>query len=273
MKNLLTLIAVFLFTCTSVSAQSIYRNYEHQNVIQLESNFKSFGNQFSTRFFEFPTFDTYLNAELNIGTTNKITVEVPLSVTTAPDINFRGNDSNTLIGNIALGVQIRNLKSSNFLEIKLRIPTSGENLVTTSDYTERLTSNLEQTWSLESSYLINNTFGDGGYFRFKPGVKLLLFERFSNYELDLIFDASGLIGYRNDFLDINGGITTTSIISEPDLDFSDRNLSQLFTTVSYTKNNFKPGLIFRIPFDQRTFNWSIGVNLAYTFNKGASIDK
>ena len=111
------------------------------------------------------------------------------------------------------------------------------------------------------------------YFRVKPGVKLALFTGNVDDELDLLFEGSGLIGYQNEILDINTGVTTINVITESDRSFNERNLSQLFATVSYTKNNLKPGIIIRIPLDDFIFNWTAGFSLAYTFNQTSNVEK
>ena len=118
-------------------------------------------------------------------------------------------------------------------------------------------------------YLLENNF----YFRVKPGVKLALFTGNVDDELDLLFEGSGLIGYQNEILDINTGVTTINVITESDRSFNERNLSQLFATVSYTKNNLKPGIIIRIPLDDFIFNWTAGFSLAYTFNQTSNVEK
>ena len=118
-------------------------------------------------------------------------------------------------------------------------------------------------------YLLENNF----YFRVKPGVKLTLFTGNVDDELDLLFEGSGLIGYQNEILDINTGVTTINVITESDRSFNERNLSQLFATVSYTKNNLKPGIIIRIPLDDFIFNWTAGFSLAYTFNQTSNVEK
>ena len=267
-------ILLLAFLCTSMSismtAQSIYYNYEQDNVVRLELNRPIFKDAFAGDAINFFSFDAYLNGEFKIGESNKIAFELPFSRISV------GSESESNFGNISVAYQLRNLSSPSYFEFKLRIPSAGDDSFSfiTTDYTERFSANFP-VWSLEPSFLYESGFGNGGYFRVKPGAKLL-FDDDDNIDddIEVLFDLSGVIGYRNGSIDINGGFTSTTVLTEDAGAFSDRSLWQAFATVTYNANQFQPGLIFRLPINsifQDIYSITIGVQLGYRFG-GSSVE-
>ena len=94
----------------------------------------------------------------------------------------------------------------------------------------------------------------------------------------MLLDLNALIGYRNESIDINGGLTTTSILTESDIDFGDRVLRNFVTTFTYVGSSFQPGLILRIPWGQGFgfYDIAVGVQLSYVIgrnNKSSDTEK
>lgn len=267
-KNLFLPLCLVCSVALSLSSQSIFYNYEHENFLRLELNRPVFTEDIGASLL---SFDAFLNGEFSVGEKNKIAFELPYNRTSF-DLGF-GEFSNSRFGNIAVAFQMRNHINKNYFEVKLRVPTNGENNfgpVLLADYTERLTSVYPDIVSLESSYNLESTNDMGMYLRFRPGIKLIIATNDDIFDdsYELLLDLNLLGGYRNENLDINGGITTTSIITEGDEDFDDRVLRQLFTTVTYSVGAFTPGLVLRYGLGDiygDLYNVVIGVSGTYTF--------
>ena len=263
MKNQALITILCLVGSFSLSAQSIYYNYGQDNFLRLELNRPIF-DDFDANFF---TFGAFFNGEFRVGKKDKISFEVPFSRTSFDSF------SDTRLGSIAVGYQIRNLENPSYFDFKLRLPTAddfgfGSGILFT-DYTERFTSVLSDIVSIEGSYNFETKNLVGWYFRGKPGAKLLIP---TNDDIlddpEFFLDINILGGYRTEKFDVNTGITTSTLLTEDSDDFGDRLFSQLVSTFTYTTGAWKPGLIFRIPLDDNfgdLFDLSIGVTVGYTF--------
>ncbi len=272
MRSIILLVfASNFFALTTLSSQSIYYNYGLDNVVRLEVNKPFFEDN---NVFDFLTTDTYLSGEFKVGQSHKIALELPISRIGFQDIGFPV-ESETGLGNISVAYQFRNLSNSNYFEAKLRLPTSGDvdnNRFTPAlltDFTERLTASLASTTSIEPSYFHEGGFGDGGYYRLNPGLKAILPNDDEFMDFEMLLDLNALIGYRNGSIDINGGLTTTSILTEDNIDFADRVLRQFLATFTYVGSSFQPGLILRIPWGQGFgfYDIAVGVQLSYVIGR------
>ena len=276
MKTLYLVFFLWLTGSFSLSAQSVYYNHGHDNFLRLEFNKALFLDDFDTRFL---SFDSFLNGEFTIGKKNKIGFEIPFNrfLSVADDNSFIGprRRVGAQLGNIAVAYQIRSLEHPSYFEIKLRLPTvirtdlNGFVGVFT-DYTERLPAVLPSLFSLEGSYTLESKSTQGLYYRFKPGMKLLIPTNDDTIEdnVELLLDINILGGYRNEIFDTNAGITTTSVLSE-DVEFNDRVLRQLFFTLTINAGASKPGFIVRMPFGNvigSNYDLAFGVYFGYTFN-------
>jgi len=170
---------------------------------------------------------------------------------------------------------LRKLTSSSYLEFKIRVPTlDGDSFVgLASDYTERLSANIVDAWSLEPSYLYESNIGTSAYFRIKPDAALLI-DSGDNFgdDFEALFNLSGAIGYKNENIDLNGGLTSATIITDDADSFSDRSIWQAFATVTYKASHFEPGLIIRLPLNggfNDIYSTIIGAHIGYRFG-GAS---
>ena len=249
----------------SLSAQSIHFNYGQDNFLRLELNRPVFSDNFGD--VGFFSFASYLNGEFKVGQKGKISFELPYS---RSSIEFFGSESN--LGNIAIGYQLRNQVNHNYLQFNLRLPTGGDDAFTSlllliGDITERFTASDPDLVSIESSYNLESKTNQGLYYRFRPGLQLIIPTE-DNVDTELLLNLNIIGGYRTDAIDINAGFTTTSLITEADPDFDDRVIRQFSTNFTYTAGAFKPGLLFRIPLGDLVsdvYDLSIGVHLTYTF--------
>lgn len=268
MRTIIPLLILCVVGSLSLSAQSIYYNYGQENFLRLETN-KSVS---SDDFMSFFSFDAYLNGEFRVGNNNKIAVEIPFNRGSF-DFGF-GSFSDFGIGNISVAYQIRKLTTPSYYELKLRLPTAGAELPLLADFTERISSFIQDLFSVEGSYNFESSSVNGFYYRIKPGFKLLIFNDDAFQDTaELLVDLNLLGGYRTGMLDINVGYTTTTTITEDNIDFSDRVLRQFLATITYEAGAFQPGLIFRLPLNDALDNSNllVGVNLAYTL--GGEVSK
>ncbi len=265
MRSIILLVfASNFFALTTLSSQSIYYNYGLDNVVRLEVNKPFFEDN---NVFDFLTTDTYLSGEFKVGKSHKIALELPISRIGFQNLGIP-SESDTGIGNLSVAYQFRNLSNSNYFEAKLRLPTSGFISLFT-DFTERFTASLASTTSIEPSYFYESAFGDGGYYRLNPGLKAILPSDDAFEDFEILLDLNALIGYRNQSIDINGGLTTTSILTESDIDFGGRVLRQFLTTFTYVGSSFQPGLIVRIPWGAELsfYDIAVGVQLSYVIGR------
>jgi hypothetical protein len=274
MKNQFLIAILCLVGSFSLSAQSIYYNYGQDNFLRLEFNRPIFSDDFDAKFF---TFDAFLNGEFRVGKKDKISFEIPFS-RFAFD-SFGSGFSDTRLGSIAIGYQVRNLEKPSYFDFKLRLPTADDDglSIVFTDFTERFTSVFPNIVSIEGSYNFESKNLLGWYFRFKPGAKLLIPTNDETLDdLELFIDMNILGGYRTEKFDVNAGITTTTIATAENIDFEDRILRQLVSTFTYTTGAWKPGLIFRIPLGDEifgdTFDIAIGVHVGYNFGNGSRND-
>jgi hypothetical protein len=252
-----------------MTGQSIYYNYEQDNVVRLEMNKISLSDEFDVPL-NFFSFDGYINSEFKVGGSNKIAVEIPFSRISIESFNG-DNETEFSIGNVSVAYQIRSLNSPSYLEFKLRLPTgSDEAIFLASDYTERLSAIfIRSSWSIEPSYTFESNIEENIYFRLKPGAKLFIdVDDFFEDSFEGFFDLSGAIGYRDELIDINGGITSTTIFTQETDSFSERLFWQAFATASFKIGQFEPGLIFRLPLTGEfndLYSPMVGVHLGYRF--------
>jgi len=245
--------------------------------LRLEFNRPLLSEDLGVRFL---TFDSFLNGEFTIGEKNKIAFEIPFSRFSF-DFGF-GNSSESNLGNIAIAYQIRDLVNPNYFEFKVRVPTAGRNSFLFTDYTERFASIFPDLFSIEGSYNFESKNTLGWYYRFKPGLKLLIptnsDDSFIINDVELLLDVNVLGGFRSEKFDVNAGITTLTLISEEDSDLDSRVLRQLLTTVTFVRGAWKPGLIIRVPLGDPfgdLLELALGVHVGYTFgtkSKRAALD-
>lgn len=256
----------------ALQSQSIYYNYRQDDFLRLELNKPFFSSSSSFYDIGFLSFDAYLNGEFKVGQKNKIAFELPYNLLSLETWNDSYSSSN--IGNIALAYQIRDLVSPNYLEFKLRLPTAKrgdtfEPSFLMADYTERFASLVPDLFGIEASYSLESGSIEGFYYRFKPGLQCLFpIENSFDDSFELLLDLNVLGGYRNQNIDFNAGITTTSIITESDMHINERVLRQFFTTFTYNARPVKPGFMFRVLLDESVgnlFEIVLGVHVGYTF--------
>ena len=267
MKNYFLITVLCFVASLTLSAQSIYYDYGQDNFLRLEFNRPIFNNNDFGANPNIFSFESYLNGEFRVGKKNKIAFEIPYSRFTL-NSDFGSFSSNEL-GNIAIAYQIRDLAKPSYIEFKVRVPTANDFGLFLADYTERFTATFPDLLSFEGSYTYEIEATQGLYYRFKPGLKLLIpiSDSFSD-DAEGLLDLNALIGYKSEKFDINGGITSTWILTESGADFDDRVLRQLFTTFTYNAGAVKPGILLRIPLGDNIafgYNISVGIHVAYTF--------
>jgi len=264
MKNRLLISILLLVGAFSLSAQSIYYNYGQDNFLRFEFNRPLISDDFGIGFF---TFNSFLNGEFRIGKKDKIAFEVPFSRFAFDFDNF----SESALGNIAIAYQIRDLVNPNYFEFMVRIPTAGTNNFLFVDYTERFASSFPDILSIEGSYHLESKNALGWYYRFKPGLKILIPTSDDNFifnEVELLLDVNILGGYRNEKFEANAGITTLTILTEGDTNLDDRILRQFVTTITFVAGAWKPGIIIRAPLGDslgELLDGVLGVHVGYTF--------
>jgi len=272
MKNIITLFTVILLACQGLNAQSILYDQGQQGHIRVEVNKPLFKGD-GIGFFSIANF---INGHFKLGSTNTLAVELPVSRFTGE--GFGGDFSSTDIGNIGVAFQLRNQENANFFEFKARLPTADDDVLfggsvgILTDYTERFTAFVPDLISVGANYFLTNNAGMGAYFRFKPGIDLLIpTQDEADNELLAYMSVAG--GYRSEKIDWNAAIASAIIITEDDIDFGERINRQFISTVSFTSGSFHPGAIIRVPLGNdinEVYDLSIGVSLNFLIGANTS---
>ncbi len=261
------LLSLFFFCSFSLTSQSISYNYEEENIIRLEFNRPIFKEGIDANFL---TFDSFLNGEFKVGNNNKISFEIPFT-TFSFDFGI-ASEKDSKFGNVAIGYQFRKAGQPNYFDLKLRLPTTDENsfIFIFTDYTERLSAIIPNILSVEGLYNIESQNTTGSYYRFRPGISFWYptgDDSFSD-DFEMLLNLNFLGGFRGDKFDLNAGLITSSILTEKDIELDERVFRQLISTFTFTANNFKPGIIVRVPLGDDfndSYGFSLGIQMTYIF--------
>jgi hypothetical protein len=106
---------------------------------------------------------------------------------------------------------------------------------------------------------------DGFVYRVRTGPEVhIATEDFTETELFLGLHAS--LGYAFGGSVIQGGLSTLTIITEDELDFSERVAELINLTAEFNAGNVRPGFILRIPIDDslsEAYNIGVGVSVGF----------
>jgi hypothetical protein len=191
-------------------------------------------------------------------------------VTELPFSSFRidSGDSEFALGNPYLGLIVNNSKKSYFLEAGLRVPLASDDKFGSflvglySDY-DRLEAYRPDMVSIiiKNNYLKRN---DSGFILRLVGGLSFWVPTDDGGETEVLFDYGGHAGYDGTKIQVFGGFTGRLVITEADLNFSERTIHQFGVFARYKSKNVHPGLLFKIPLDSilnDNVNIIMGLNL------------
>lgn len=268
---LIAMVMVFTMGSSSLKAQSIWLSNNDGKSISLEG-FKPIydeeGYSFSTGTFSlgfrFPIGKSLLVAELPyVHAAYKFE---------SPYFNMSLSESG--IGNPYIGLQQRVSNSSTFGEVGLRIPLASEDkwlanmigIYTDLDCQEAFVPHwlpitaMLNYWKKSDSGLI---------FRLRGGPLLWINTEKSEFDdsMELLMKYSAQIGYESGQVRLLGGLIGRMIVTEGDLNISERTAHQLGFSASVGFGNIRPGILILLPLEEEikeVINYTLGVNLEVT---------
>ena len=138
-------------------------------------------------------------------------------------------------------------------ELTVRVPTADdENFASLpglyTDFTDRYGAYIPDAIPVELMGNYMNTFGGVWTLRLRGG--LLTTIGTDDNDTEFLVNVGALGGYMFANGAIHAGINTLTILSEEDLDFSERMISSLIFAGEFGAGNIVPGLIVRLPLDE-----------------------
>lgn len=226
-----------------------------------------------------PAFDDFLGAEAPSSTWELYTrfpVTGNLSVIASlPVSHFETSGraladiSETSIGNPFLGVRIKTTSHNVDIDAGVRLP------VASNDDTGLLTGILIDNHSLSRFTTETTTFSgvlryhrdweSGLILRAGIGPEIWLPDEGS----ELIATYYGQLLYRSDPLTLGAGFSGLNLVTESDISFGDRTLTDIGILGSYRFGNFRTGAFLRFPLDDEIsdfLDFVLGINLGFVLN-------
>lgn len=257
----------------SLAAQSIWADRSHNKTIALEILKPNLTGEFYDNT-TFPTSALFLSVRLPINDRLNLVGEFPLAhagVNFSFDF-FEFKESGTGIGNPYVGLEIQGENEAFFTEIGARAPLAPEsNLASTigflTDFIDRGEAFLPDILSVIAVQNYLYRAPAGFIMRLRGGPSFWIYTGRENIdeEVELLLLYSAQVGYASNNFSLMGGLSGRMIVSEGDLNISERTLHQFGTFASIDLGRVRPGVQFRAPLDEgfKDFlDFAFGVNLA-----------
>jgi len=247
LSNLLVLATTGLTTLTH--GQNVWVN-ESVNSVSIEILKPSFEDDNFTFF----TTSIFLSGEFKLS--EKVSFKTTIPMASAKlDENFpEFDESEFAFGNIYLGTKIYHQSKNSWWEIGLHLPTASDDKSMASGV--GLFSDLNRFESFIIDFItIPVIFNHqkrretGFQYRLRVGPDIVISTADDSGDNELFFDYGGQVGYGNDVFSVMTGFFGRAIITESDIDFSERTFHQIGVGFNYNIGTFTPGLSLNIPVD------------------------
>lgn len=257
------LIGIFSLTFAhTIVGQSSLFDYGNSRFVRLELNKTIFSEAEDIGFL---TLGNYLNAQYPLSGSLALIAEVPFALA-----NYDG-ESEFALGNIGIGLNYFRPGSKFKGELYVGIPTASEKEAgffgVFSDLTERISAYNTTSMPIRLMGNFLNYPEKGFIYRIRYGFELAVATD-EDQDTELLFGLSALAGYAFSGGMVQGGLSTISIISESDLEFSERVIESFVLNGEFNVGSFRPGVVLRIPIDKdfrEIVDLGIGLSLAVLF--------
>lgn len=193
-----------------------------------------------------------------------------------PDGTFTSETkSENMFGNPYLGIEVGKPDANGYATLGIRVPVVPDNKSSAfitglvSDF-NRMEAYTPDIWTLAGRihYQIKSSSGFVSKYRFGPTIWFNS-DDFSGDNGELWLDYSTMLGYETKKFSVMGGLTGRLIVSEDELDFSERTFHQFGVAASIRLANFQPGLYLKVPLDDDLF--LDAVDFVLGFNVGVQL--
>jgi hypothetical protein len=193
----------------------------------------------------------FLSGHMQLGSGARLVAELPVGHASSTESDFEGGNS-TRIGNPYLGVQFG--KGSTTFEVGGRLPLSGDfdsatGIAMLGDVT-RMEAFAPKLASLRASFRLDAplspTWTAG--FQVAPMVWVPTGDNESDNEVLLGYGAG--VGYHTTSLRFQGRVVGRAIMTESDIDFSERTFHQLGLAADFGSGAVRPGIYVARPLDE-----------------------
>lgn len=245
----------------SLPAQSIWLDHRHHSTINLEVLIPNFKNDDSgtitssnSGWVVFPSVRLPLSRKIHfVG-------ELPLASghyeVKSTSFNINRNQSETAIGNPYIGFEFSTPQTPVFAELGIRLPlaSSDKDLsMTTGLLTDfdRLEAFFPKVLTITTMVNVHQIDQSGFALRVRGGPSLLInTDNEFDDDTELFIGYSAQAGYESERLSFLGGVTGRAILTEPNLNFSERSVHQAGFAASAGIGKLRPGLHLRLPLDE-----------------------
>ena len=270
-KNLIQYAVILALTILSLTGvgQNILFDH-HKDAIVLDFNRPFFAGDDG---FTFPTFAISLYGRYAVSDKVNIVGDIPFAVArfedNSPVNSFSENDSQ--LGNIYLGVEIEGKSEEYYAEIGFRLPTSSDDSFASAigifgNY-DRIESYIEDfvNFSTRFNYFFNSDAKVK--IRLRAGPNLLIYTGdIDTVESEILLDYAGQAIYETDRFNFKAGLVGQLLVTENDIDFSDRVVHSFGLGLDFNLGRTHPGINLRVPLDSDIgdiISTVVGLNLKF----------
>ncbi|MDX1407584.1 MAG: hypothetical protein R3330_05605 [Saprospiraceae bacterium] len=257
----LLVITLILSTINDLVAQSSLVGSDNSRFIRIELDKPVFENGDDIGFL---TLATFINGQFPVSDNVALIFELPVAFA-----SFDG-ESSTGVGNIGVGLNVYGQQFSGHFSIG--IPTADDSEAAFAgifaDVTERFNAFNSENVPIKVYGNLLERPVEGFAYRVRGGFDLTIpTDDFG--ETELLFGLTALAGYAFSGGLVQAGLSTITILTEEDLDFSERVIESIVMSGEFGSGNIVPGVILRIPIDadlSDLYNLVVGVSVDFKLN-------
>jgi hypothetical protein len=198
-------------------------------------------------------------------------IDLPVAHSSWEETMFTRGESNTIVGNPYLGVEIKGPDSPSFAEIGFRLPiipndsfrTRNTGYLADFDRQEAFYSDLFMV-AVMGNFLVDPPL-DHSILRIRFGPNFWL----GYGDLQMVIDYSLQGGFASERITFITGISGRFFAIRNNADFSEQIFHQFGVAGSMNFGRFQPGLFFRIPIDEdlsESIDYVLGLNVGIAFD-------
>ncbi|MFQ5601982.1 MAG: hypothetical protein ACE5HS_01785 [bacterium] len=276
MKRIINLLILLqtLSVISALSAQSLWVNHLQGNYFALEIFKPNFDSDFiGESDLSFASSVVILTGWYVVSENFRLVGELPFAHGSIDEVGE--SETETIIGNVYIGLEFRKPNAPVFTEFGIRPPLAAEEKIIApiigiiSEF-DRLEAFLPDiiTLSGKVNYYQQNSSKMIFWLRGGP-TAWLNSDDFVGDDSEIWMDYSAQIGYEGEQFRLMGGLTGRMIVTQDGIDFGDRFINQLTATASAKLGRVQPGILFRLPLDDDFFlNF---VDFIFGFNLGVQL--
>jgi hypothetical protein len=178
------------------------------------------------------------------------------------------DDADDAVGNPYLGLEFHPPGSSVFWDVGVRPPLAPEDnsalFVGILTDQQRWEAFLPDVMTLRGGVNFRHRAPTGLVTRLRAGPNVWIPTE-SARDAEVVASYSGHVGFEAEQVSVLGGITGQAILTEDDMNFSERTTHQLGAILTLIAGNVRPGVFFQVPLDddvRDTVDFVFGLNVS-----------